>query len=193
MVRILRSVDYVARPWKNGGGTTGDIAVSPAGASLDTFDWRLSLAQVDRDGPFSRFENVDRTLVLLSGAMTLHERERDRRIDLVRNEPFAFAGERAIEATVGGGATVDFNVMTRRGRANHIARRESFGKQSNIATRADRTIVLFALERGLIVDGEQLDAHDAAIVNAERVSVETVADSVAALVIEIVDIHPNVL
>jgi environmental stress-induced protein Ves len=195
MVRILRSVDYVARPWKNGGGTTRDIAVSPAGASLDTFDWRLSLAQVDRDGPFSRFENVDRTLVLLSGAMTLHERERerDRRIDLVRNEPFAFAGERAIEATVGGGATVDFNVMTRRGRANHIARRESFGKQSNIATRADRTIVLFALERGLIVDGEQLDAHDTAIVNAERVSVETVADSVAALVIEIVDIHPNVL
>jgi hypothetical protein len=38
-----------------------------------------------------------------------------------------------------------------------------------------------------------LDAHDTAIVNAERVSVETVADSVAALVIEIVDIHPNVL
>jgi environmental stress-induced protein Ves len=191
MARILRSVDYVARPWKNGGGTTRDIVVSPAGASLDTFDWRLSFAQVDRDGPFSRFDNVDRTLVLLSGAMTLHER--DRRIDLVRNEPFAFAGERAIEATVGGGATVDFNVMTRRGRANHIARRESFSKQSNIATRAGRTIVLFVLERGLIVDGERLDAHDTAIVNAERVSVETVADSVAALVIEIVDIHPNVL
>jgi environmental stress-induced protein Ves len=191
MARILRSVDYVARPWKNGGGTTRDIAVSPPGASLDNFDWRLSLAQVDRDGPFSRFDNVDRTLVLLSGAMTLHER--DRRIDLVRNEPFAFAGERAIEATVGGGATVDFNVMTRRGRANHIARRESFSKQSNIATRAGRTIVLFVLERGLIVDGERLDAHDTAIVNAERVSVETVADSVAALVIEIVDNHPNVL
>ena len=71
-----------------------------------TFDWRLSLAQVDRDGPFSRFDNVDRTLVLLSGAMTLHEH--DRRIDLVRNEPFAFAGERAIEATVGGGSTARF-------------------------------------------------------------------------------------
>jgi uncharacterized protein len=190
MVRILRSVGYVARPWKNGGGTTRDIAVSPPSASLDTFDWRLSLAQVDRDGPFSCFDNVDRTLVLLNGSMTLHEN--NRRIDLVRNDPFAFEGERAIEATVAG-STLDFNVMTRRGRASHAARCESFAKQSNVETRADRTLVLFALERGLIVDGEQLDVHDTAIVNAERVSIETVADCAAALVIEIVDIHPNVL
>jgi len=81
MLRIIRSADYLTRPWKNGGGTTRDIASSPPGASLDDFVWRLSLAQVDRDGPFSRFDNVDRTLVLLSGAMTLHEQ--DRRIDLI--------------------------------------------------------------------------------------------------------------
>jgi uncharacterized protein len=188
--RILRSVDYVARPWKNGGGTTRDIAVSPSGASLDTFDWRLSLAQVDRDGPFSRFDNVDRTLVLLSGAMTLHER--DRRIDLVRNEPFAFEGERLIEATVAG-STLDFNVMTRRGRASHTARCESFSKQADVETRTGSTVVLFALERGLIVDDDQLDVHDTAIITAQRVSVTTVAHAAAALVIEIVDIHPNVL
>jgi environmental stress-induced protein Ves len=191
VARILRSVDYVARPWKNGGGTTRDIAVSPSGASLDTFDWRLSLAQVDRDGPFSRFDNVDRTLVLLSGAMTLHER--DRRIDLVRNEPFTFAGECAIEATVGGGSTLDFNVMTRRGRASHTARRESFGKRADIEARSASTVILFALERGLVVDGEQLDVHDTAIISAQRVSVTTAADATAALVIEIADIHPNVL
>jgi environmental stress-induced protein Ves len=191
MLRIIRSADYPTRPWKNGGGTTRDIAVSPPGASLDTFDWRLSLAQVDRDGPFSRFDHVDRTIVLLSGAMTLHER--DRRIDLVRNEPFAFAGERAIEATVAGGSTRDFNVMTRRARASHTARRESFSKQAHVETRAGSTVVLFALERGLIVDGEQLDVHDTAIITAQRISVATAADSAAALVIEIVDIHPNVL
>jgi environmental stress-induced protein Ves len=191
MFRILRSVDYVARPWKNGGGTTRDIAVSPPGASLDTFDWRLSLAQVDRDGPFSRFDNVDRTLVLLSGAMTLLER--DRRTDLVCNEPFTFAGERAIEARVAGGSTLDFNVMTRRGRASHTVRRESFGKRTSIETRNASTVVLFALERGLIVDDEQLDVHDTAIVTAQRMSVTTAANAAAALVIEIVDIHPNVL
>ena len=109
MLSILRNRDYPSRPWKNGGGTTRDILASPPGASLDEFDWRLSLAQVDRDGPFSRFDNVERTLVLLSGAMTLHEQ--GRRIDLVRHQPFVFAGERAIEATVASGATLDFNVM----------------------------------------------------------------------------------
>jgi uncharacterized protein len=190
MARILRSVDYVARPWKNGGGTTRDIAVSPPSASLDTFDWRLSLAQVDRDGPFSCFDNVDRTLVLLNGSMTLHEN--NRRIDLVRNDPFAFEGERAIEATVAG-STLDFNVMTRRGRASHTARCESFSKRANIETRNASTVVLFALERGLIVDGEQLEVHDTAIITAQCVSVTTAACAAAALVIEIVDIHPNVL
>ena len=191
MLRILRNADYPTRPWKNGGGTTRDIVVSPPCASLDDFDWRLSLAQVDRDGPFSRFDNVDRTLVLLSGAMTL--REGDRQIHLVRNEPFAFAGERAIEATVGAGATLDFNVMTRRGRAKHTARRELFSQRSNIDASAANVLVLFALERGLIVDGEQLGVHDTAIVDAGRVAIAAAANSVAALVIEIVDIHPNVL
>ena len=191
MVRILRSVDYVARPWKNGGGTTRDIVVSPPDASLDTFDWRLSLAQVDRDGPFSRFDNVDRTLVLLSGAMTLHER--DRRIDLVRNEPLAFEGERAIEAKVAGGSTLDFNVMTRRGRAQHSVRRESFSKRANVETSSGSTSFSSHWSNGLIVDGEQLDVHDTAIITAERVSVGPVQTARAALVVEIVDIHPNVL
>jgi uncharacterized protein len=191
MRRILRNVDYLARPWKNGGGTTRDIIVSPPGTSLDDFDWRLSLAQIDRDGPFSRFDHVDRTLVLLSGAMTLHDG--DRRIDLVRNEPLAFEGERAIEATVGGGSTLDFNVMTRRGRARHVVRRESFSEAASVDVPAGMIIVFFALERGLIVDGEQLDVHDTAIVTAQRVSVSTAAGAVIALVVEIVDIHPNVL
>ena len=191
MARMLRSADYVVRPWKNGGGTTRDIAVSPPGASLDTFDWRLSLAQVDRNGPFSRFDNVDRTIVLLNGAMTLHER--GRRIDLVLDEPFAFAGERAIEATVAGGSTLDFNVMTRRGRASHTARRESFSKLTHVEPRAGSTVVLFALDDGLIVDGEHLAVHDTFIITARRISVAPAADSAAALVIEIVDIRPNVL
>lgn len=191
MIRILRSGDYVTRPWKNGGGITRDIMVSPPGASLDTFDWRLSLAQVDRDGPFSRFDNVDRTLVLLSGAMTL--RERDRRIDLARNEPFAFEGERAIEASVGGGPTLDFNVMTRRGRVRHTARRESFSERTAFDASTGSTVALFALERGLVVDGEPLDLHDTAIIAAQRVSVAAAASGASALVVAIVDFYPNVL
>lgn len=191
MLRILRSADYPTRPWKNGGGTTRDIAVSPPGASLDDFHWRLSLAQVDRDGPFSRFDGVDRTLVLLDGAMALHEQ--DRRIDLVRGKPIAFEGERAIEATLPGGSTLDFNVMTRRGHARHSVRRDVFGPRTNLAASTDSTLVLFALERGLVVDGEQLEIYDTAFIGAQRVLVAASAGSTAALVVELVEFRPNVL
>src|ERR1044072_8976879 len=164
MLRILRPTDYPSRPWKNGGGTTRGILVSPPGASLDEFDWRLSLAQVDRDGPFSRFDGVDRTLVLLSGAMTLHEQ--GNRIDLVRHEPVAFEGERGIEATLAGGSTLDFNVMTRRSQARHTVRLENFHARTNIASSRGSTIILFVLDCGLVIDGESLDVHDTAVISA---------------------------
>ena len=64
-----------ATPWKNGGGTTREIAAFPPGAGLDDFGWRLSVAEVERDGPFSVFSGVDRTIVLLDGAgMRLRDR-----------------------------------------------------------------------------------------------------------------------
>jgi hypothetical protein len=191
MLSILRHGDYPSRPWKNGGGTTSDIVVSPPGSSLDDFDWRLSLAQVDRDGPFSRFDDVDRTLVLLSGAMTLHEP--DRRIELVRGEPIAFPGERPIEATLSGGSTLDLNVMTRRGRATHSVRREVFGRRTSLSSTHEGPIILFALASGLSIAGEALDVHDTAVISAQDVAIDASPGPAAALVITIVDFYPNVL
>ena len=53
----------------------------PAGAPLAAFDWRVSVADVAADGPFSRFPGVDRVLVLIAGAgMRLGTRCPGRRI-----------------------------------------------------------------------------------------------------------------
>src|SRR4029453_7140835 len=68
MVRLLTPNDYRSRPWKNGAGRTTEIAVHPAGAGLDAFAWRVSIASVERNGPFSAFPGIDRTIVLLDGA-----------------------------------------------------------------------------------------------------------------------------
>ena len=71
---MIRAADLVASPWKNGGGVTREIGAFPPGAALDAFAWRVSVADVGTAGPFSRFDGIDRTLVLLSGAgMTLAE------------------------------------------------------------------------------------------------------------------------
>ena len=106
----------VATPWKNGGGTTREIVRMPAGSSMESFDWRTSIAEISRDGPFSTFLGVDRALVLLSGE-GVQLRSPDRSIERVLDEPlvpFEFAGESRIDASLIGGASSDFNIMTRR-------------------------------------------------------------------------------
>lgn len=61
-------------PWKNGGGTTRALAedVDAQGTVL----WRLSLADIDRDGPFSVFPGMQRHHVIVRGAgLTLDARD----------------------------------------------------------------------------------------------------------------------
>lgn len=107
-----------ATPWKNGGGVTREIVCSPPGAGMEGFDWRVSIATIDKAGPFSAFADVDRVIMLLEGA-GVHLRSRDGRIDHrldVPHAPFAFGGDVALDCELLGGASTDFNVMTRRGR-----------------------------------------------------------------------------
>lgn len=117
--RIVRGDALAAAPWKNGGGVTREIAAYPVGASLDTFVWRVSVADVERAGPFSRFPGVARTLVLLAGSgMRLSEASGAthvlaRPLDIAR-----FDGEAALDAQLVDGATRDFNLMIRRDRAD---------------------------------------------------------------------------
>jgi uncharacterized protein len=104
-----------AQPWKNGGGTTREIAARPPGAGTSGFTWRVSVAEIARPGPFSAFPGVDRHIMLLAGrGVRLRGAAIDHRLDRAL-EPFAFAGEEAIDAELLGGPSLDLNVMTRRG------------------------------------------------------------------------------
>ena len=117
MVRLLTPADYRTMPWKNGGGRTTEIAAYPSGAGLDAFLWRVSLADVGCDGPFSSFPGIERTIVLLEGAgMRLHEGVRATELTMPF-APHAFSGDAAIECRLIAGPVRDFNAMFRRGRA----------------------------------------------------------------------------
>ena len=111
-IRILRHRDRVATPWANGGGITYEIARWPE--EPGDFDWRLSIAEVATEGPFSDYPGIDRTLVLLSGQMRLSI---DGVLsDMAHSESIAFPGESKVSAQLPCGPTMDFNVMSRRGR-----------------------------------------------------------------------------
>src|SRR5262249_9067970 len=123
-MRMLRASGHRRMRWKNGLGETVEIAVSPDHASLDDFDWRVSMAHVGSDGPFSLFAGIDRTLCVLEGggiALALAERPE---VELTTaSDPFAFPGDVAIASKLIGGPIIDLNVMTRRGSFRHMVRR----------------------------------------------------------------------
>ncbi len=108
--------DIAPTPWKNGGGSTREIACWPPGTGIEAFDWRVSIAAIAASGPFSRFGGVDRVITLLDGdGVHLRGEGVDHRL-AAPLAPFAFSGDVAIDCTLLGGASSDFNVMTRRGR-----------------------------------------------------------------------------
>ena len=116
-MHTLLAHDYPATPWKNGGGTTRQILISPPGATLDDFDYRISMASVASDGPFSYFAGVDRQLLLLDGNGLLLQRGDGSHSQLDKHSSaLAFAGEEPINSRLQDGPVLDFNVMTRRGR-----------------------------------------------------------------------------
>lgn len=98
-------------PWRNGGGVTREVARADGQGG---FRWRVSVAQVASDGPFSSYPGVDRLLWLLRGAgMELRMPNGVQRLDR-RFAKFAFAGEMPVDARLLDGPTEDLNVMTQR-------------------------------------------------------------------------------
>ncbi|RRV27883.1 HutD family protein [Pseudomonas sp. o96-267] len=112
-----------AMPWKNGGGTTVELAISPADAGLEDFAWRLSTAQVAVDGAFSSFPGIDRSLAVLAGNGVCLQRADGQREILLSGDVIAvFSGEEAISAQLLDGPITDLNLMTRRGVWSHELR-----------------------------------------------------------------------
>jgi environmental stress-induced protein Ves len=119
-MRAWTLTDCPVMPWKNGGGSTTELAIFPAGATLADFDWRISSASVAADGPFSVFEGLDRSLALLQGGPMDLMLDGAKRHSLPPDGTvFCFAGERAVSATLPAGPVVDLNVMTRRAGWSH--------------------------------------------------------------------------
>lgn len=120
---LLKAAGYRRMRWKNDGGWTTEIARDPADATA--FRWRISIAEIERDGPFSPFIGVERELMLLSGNGIELDIDGAPPLRLVeRFQHVRFAGEAHVDCRLVAGPTRDFNVMTRRDavRAELIAR-----------------------------------------------------------------------
>lgn len=177
-MEILRRAAYRRMPWKNGGGETLEIAVSPSGATFDTLEWRVSMAMVAQDGPFSLFPGIDRTLCVLDGAgLELDFGDHGgTKVVTPASAPFHFAADRALNARLLAGPIADLNVMTRRDRCRHTVHRLGINEQQVIVSSAGQA--LFFCERGdasCTLDGGtevQLGARDCLLMRGAPALIE---------------------
>ncbi|MBP0457520.1 HutD/Ves family protein [Streptomyces montanisoli] len=175
---VLRWDDYRTMPWKNGGGTTREVAsatfpgpgatgaTGPAGATgaeagaaraAEAFDWRVSIADVAAEGPFSAFPGIARVITLVDGeAMVLTVDGTPHRLEPLA--PFAFPGAATTDCRLPGGPARDMNVMTREGRAAAEVSVRPVDGRSDLACARDETLLVMALSGGLRLVDERQDA-----------------------------------
>lgn len=142
--RIILPDEWRWMPWRNGGGRTAEIHVEGTAAAPD---WRLSLAIIERDGPFSAWPGMDRALVWLDGGRLDLDIGGERRCLDRPGERAEFAGEDIVHASVAGRTTV-LNLMVRRGPRWRMAGPEAANPVSIVHARSSASFV---------AGGEQLE------------------------------------
>ena len=131
-------------PWKNGGGSTTEIAIGPPDSGFEDFDWRVSLATIEKDGAFSLFPGVDRTLALVEGHGMLLDIDGEPTLVTDADPVVAFDGSSKVEAKLNRGGSTDFNAMTRSERCYHTFGRRRLSGDSTFVARADVTVLFLA-------------------------------------------------
>ena len=128
-MQIFTELDFKIMPWKNGGGVTTELFClnDPTHSSVL---FRLSIARVEYDGPFSNFLGIDRTLLLLKGKGFNLESINSNTVIEFNSAPFNFKGEDSVKCTLIDGPCVDFNVMTARSFAHSKVFVENLSKNS---------------------------------------------------------------
>ncbi len=110
-MNVVRLSDCPFVPWRNGGGRTRELLAWPT-----VSDWlvRVSVAEIEADGPFSPFPGIDRCFAVLEGAgVELSLPAGPTRLG-VADDPLVFPGEAAPGCRLIDGPTRDLNLMTRR-------------------------------------------------------------------------------
>ncbi|MGA7570772.1 MAG: HutD family protein [Candidatus Aquilonibacter sp.] len=157
MIEHLHARDYREQPWTNGGGLTREIAVALSDEATPRVLWRVSVATIERDGPFSEFRGYDRTIVAIDGGPVELEVE-GQSVRLDRAQPYEFPGEAQVTCRVRVGAARDLNVMTLRDGYAHDV--EIVTSVQRFVLDEDEIVFFYAIEGATTVMGAACDAGD---------------------------------
>ncbi len=145
-MEIIRYAELKAQPWRNGGGVTRELARHPEAASpQDSWDWRVSIAEVSKAGGFSVFPGMDRVLTVIDGDLLLLNVDGAEH-PLEKYRPFRFSGDADSAGALPTGDIRDLNVITRNGAFK--------GYTSIIELSKKRAHPVFAGQWGILLQGQ---------------------------------------
>jgi environmental stress-induced protein Ves len=105
------SVDAVSpQPWRNGGGITRELLAAP---DTGQWQWRVSVADIERDGPFSAWPGVQRWFAVLEGAGVALTIDGAAHVVTPRGGALRFDGDASTTCHLLEGPTRDLNLMLR--------------------------------------------------------------------------------
>lgn len=146
MIEIIPPNHFKQISWKNGQGTTTELAIN-AGGTIDDFDWRLSIASVIEDGVFSNFSGYLRQLILIKGngiELNHNNTSLDKLTKLL--DSATFDGGNQTIGTLYDGPIKDFNIMTKDNR--YTAKIETMVEKGDIVLKQEPLCFIYCLDKG---------------------------------------------
>lgn len=155
-MRIVRSAELIPVPWKNGGGITREIA----GASDDRGPlWRLSLADIEADGPFSIFDGLERILTIVDGAGLLLDMPQHT-VRLEPMQPYRFSGATPVNGRLPAARIRALNVMYRPENLSVSLRPLQGATTFTTSGSPGKEGAIHVVSGGATLDGTRLEAGD---------------------------------
>jgi environmental stress-induced protein Ves len=108
-MRVQRFGDHRAMPWANGLGTSFEIASDRD--SANHWSWRVAIAPVVVDGPFSSLAGIDRELVVIEGNGVVLEID-GKSLECLPRQVVQFSGDAITHARLVDGPVFDLGLMT---------------------------------------------------------------------------------
>lgn len=173
-MRFVRHARLTPAPWKNGSGITREIAsVSDDRGLL----WRLSLAEIERHGPFSVFAGRDRILTIVAGGgLVLEMPERSQRLD--RMLPFRFSGTTPVTAHLSADQVRALNLIYRPDDLTAAVHPLHGGTRWAIRVKPGEAVAIFTVSGGATLNGAELEPGDTVLDAAGDLDVPPGAEAV---------------
>jgi uncharacterized protein len=182
-IKVIRKEAFTENRWKNGGGVTYEAIRVPAGG--EPFSWRVSVAHIEKSGPFSDFAGYDRKMLLLQGRGLDLTYGDGRRSELREaGDWVSFDGATATHCDLLDGPCVDLNIITSQSLST-AAKLEQLQDRFTATAAPGQTILIFSLTAALALTDEagastNLNPWDLAVVSQETVRLERVAPGAAS-------------